>query len=99
MKTAIIALSAAALVAAQSAAIAQAMAGKTPASHHKVARKPHQNVSVYAPMREIQARAPRRGYPGAFGYAPNEPIDRDLESSRQAGGGGGGGGGGGAGGM
>jgi hypothetical protein len=95
MKTAIIALSAAALLATPPAAFAQALAGKTPASHHKVARKPHQNVSVYAPMREMQARAPRRGYPAAFGYAPNESIDRDLEMSRQAGGGGGGGGAGG----
>jgi hypothetical protein len=101
MKTAIIALSAAALIAAAPATLAHAVPGKTTGLQHKVSKKHHPAVTRYAPLREMQARASKNGYPGAFGYAPNEPggIDRDLEMSRQAGGGAGGGGGGGGGGM
>lgn len=90
MKTAIIALSAAALVAAAPAALAQAVPGKIPDQQHKVSRKHHLGVSGHAALREMPARGSKKGYPGAFGYAPNEPagIDRDLEMSRQAGGGG-----------
>lgn len=94
MKTMIIALSAT-LIAAP-IVLAQSAASKTPAPHHKVSRQHHPVVSGYASQREMQAMSARRGYPGAFGYAPSEPrsLDRDLDSSRQAGGGGGGGGGG-----
>ena len=94
MKTMIIALSAAALIAA-SAVPAQGVATKTPALQHKVAKQHHRVVSGYAPQREIHAMSARRAYPGAFGYAPVEPrsLNRDLDASRQAGGGGGGGGG------
>lgn len=94
MKTTIIALSAAALIAAAPAVLAQGVPGKTPAPHHKVSQKHHPGAFGYAPLHEMQARGSKKGYPGAFGYAP-EPggLDRDLEASRQAGGGGGGGGG------
>jgi hypothetical protein len=94
VKTTIIALSAAALFAAAPAAAAQGVPGKTPALQHKVSQKHHPSVFGYAPLRETQARGLKKGYGGAFGYAP-EPgrSDRDLEASKQAGGGGGGGGG------
>ena len=94
MKTTIIALSAAALIAAAPAVLAQGAPGKAPGLQHKVSRKHHAGVSGYAPLREMQAKGSKKSYPGAFGYAPREPggLDRDIESSRQAGGGGGGGG-------
>ena len=93
MKTTIIALSAVALIAAP-AVLAQGAASKTPALH-KVSKQHHRVVSGYTSQREMQAMSWRRGYPGAFGYAPGEPrsLNRDIDSSRQAGGGGGGGGG------
>jgi hypothetical protein len=93
MKTTIIALSAAALVAAAPAALAQGVPGKTPGLQHKVSKKLHPGVSGYAQMREMQAKGSKTGYPGASGYAPDE-RSRFLESVRQGGGGGGGGGGG-----
>ena len=96
MKIMIIALSAAALIAAAPAVLAQGAAGKAPAPQHKVSQQHHRGVSGYAAPRQMQAKGSKKGYPGAFGYAPAGPtaLDRDLEMSRQAGGGGGGGGGG-----
>ena len=92
MKTTIIALCAAALIAAAPAVLSQGVPGKTPALQHKVAKKHHSGVSGYAALREMQAKGSKKGYPGAIGYAPAEPVDRVIESFRQAGGGGGGGG-------
>ena len=89
MKTTIIALSAAALVAAAPATFAQGVPGKTPGLQHKVSKKHHPGVSGYAQVREMQAKASTTGYPGASGYAPDE-RSRFLESVRQGGGGGGG---------
>ena len=94
MKTTIIALCAAALIAAAPAVLAQGVASKTPALQHKVAKKHHPGVSGYASLHEMRTKGSKKGYPGTFGYAPAEPIDSVIESSRQAGGGGGGGGGG-----
>ena len=93
MKTTIIALSAAALIAAAPAVLAQSVPSKTPGLQHKVSRKHHTGVSGYAPLREMQAKGWKRGYPGAFSYAPSEPggVDKETELSRKAGGGGGGG--------
>ena len=94
MKTMIIALFAAALIAAAPAVLAQGVPSKTPGLQYKVSKKHHPSVSGYAPLREMQAEGSKKSYPGAFGYAPGEPsgLDKDLESSRRAGGGGGGGG-------
>ncbi len=93
MKTTIIAVSAAALIATSPAVLAQDAASKTPGLQHKVSKKHRAGVYGYAPLRDLQARGSKKGYPAAFGYAPGQPggIDRDLEMSRQAGGGGGGG--------
>ena len=93
MKTTIIALSVAALIAATPAVPAQSVPGKAPGlQQHKVSKKHHAGASGHARPREVQARGAAKGYPGAFGYAPGEPrgyLDRDLEvSGRQAGGGG-----------
>jgi len=93
MKAMIIALSAAALVAAAPAALAQDVPGKTPALQHKSSKKHQPGVSSYAQTREMQAKGSKTGYPGASGYAPDE-RSRFFESVRQGGGGGGGGGGG-----
>jgi hypothetical protein len=89
MKTAIIALSAAALIAAAPAVLARGVPGKTPGLQHKVSKKHHPGVSGYAPPREMQATGSKTGYPGASSYAPGERGDF-LESVRRGGGGGGG---------
>ena len=86
MKTTIIALSAAALIAA-APVFAQGVSSKTPALQHKVSKKHHLGVSGYAPQREMQAKGSKKGYPGAFGYAPSEVLDRETEITRKAGGG------------
>ena len=88
MKTTIIALSAAALIAAAPAVFAQGVTSKTPGLQHKVSKKHHPAVSGYTPRREMQARGPNKGYPRAFGYAPAEVLDRETEITRKAGGGG-----------
>ena len=92
MKTTIIALSAAALIAAAPAVLAQSIPGNAPGLQHKVSKTHHARVAGDARPREMQARGVWKGYPGAFGYArggPSSYLDRDLEvSGRQAGGGG-----------
>lgn len=88
MKTTIIALSAAALIAAAPAVLAQGVPGKTPDLQHKVSRK-HHPAAGHAPLREMQAKGSKKGYPEAFGYAPGAVLDRETEISRKAGGGGG----------
>jgi len=96
VKTAIIALFAAALIATAPAVLARGASAETPGLQHKVAKTHHAKthhagVSGHARPREKQVRGAGKGYPGAFGYAPAESrgyLDRDLEvSGRQAGGG------------
>ena len=86
MKTTIIALSAAALIAAP-AVLAQGVTSSAPGLH-KVSKKHHSRVSGYA---AVQAKGSKTGDPGASSYAPDE-RSRFLDSVRQGGGGGGGGG-------
>ncbi len=90
MKTTIIALSAAALIAAAPAVLAQGVTSKAPGLH-KVSKKHHSRVSGYAALRAMQAKGSKTGDPGASSYAPDE-RSRFLDSVRQGGGGGGGGG-------
>ena len=90
MKTTITALSAAALIVAAPAVLAQGVPIKTLGLQHKVSKKHHSGVSVHAPLREMKAKGSMNAYPRAFGYAPSEVLDRETEASRQAGGGGGG---------
>jgi hypothetical protein len=88
VKTTIITFFVAALIAA--APVALARNGKTPNQHHQASKNHPRVVSGDAPWQTTHARGLKTGYPGAFGYAPNEL--QDYMSSRQAGGGGGGGG-------
>jgi hypothetical protein len=90
IKTVTLATSSIALIAAFSFASALAAAGgggeqisKTPGLQHHVSKKHH--VTGYAPLREVQAKGSRKGYP----YAPSETLDRETEITRKAGGGGG----------
>ena len=94
VKTTIIALSAAALIAAAPAVLAQNVSSKTPDQQHKVFKKRPQVVTGYAPWRGVQTKGVKTGYPGASSYPPSAPKDYTYENSRNAGGGGGGGGGG-----
>jgi hypothetical protein len=92
MRTTIIAFSAAALIAATPAVLAQNLSSRTPGQQHKVFKKRPKVVSDYAPWRVIHTRGVRMGYPGAFSFAPSAPKDYTYENSRAGGGGGGGGG-------
>lgn len=92
MKTAIIALSAATLIAAP-AVLARNASNRAPDQHRQVSKKHLRTIWGYASGGAMHGRRVDTGYPGAFGYAPGEPKDYSLENSRQAGGGGGGGGG------
>lgn len=87
MKTATIALSAAALIAAVPAVFGQG--SKTPSVQHNVSKKRHPGVPGYALRREMQAKVSMSGYLGAFGYARREPCgsNPDFILSRQFGGG------------
>jgi hypothetical protein len=90
VKTAIVALSAAALLAFAPPALARVASSKTPGVQHHVAKRHH--AGAHDVRRHVmQARG--AGYPGAFGYAPAAPSvsDQDFIRSRQFGGGGGGG--------
>ena len=89
MKATIIAVSVAALIAVAPGVLAKNVSSKTrdaSGQHRRV-------VSVHVPRHAMHAKGLKTGYPNAFGYAPGQPEDHALESSRLAGGGGGGGGG------
>jgi hypothetical protein len=90
MKTTIIVLASAALIAAAPPVLARNVSSNTPDQHHS--RKHARSISVYAPGHAVHARRNNVRYPQALGYAPSGPKDYSLENSRQAGGGGGGGG-------
>ncbi len=92
MKTTIVTLSAVALIATAPSVLAQNVSNKSPDQRHQASKKHSQGVSIYAPRHSMHAKGVPTGYPSAFRYAPYEPKDYSLESSRQAGGGGGGGG-------
>ena len=94
MRTTIIAFSAAALIAATPAVLAQNLSSRTPGQQHKVFKKRPQVAYGYAPRRVVHTGGVKMGYPGAFSFAPSVPKDYTYENSRAAGGGGGGGGGG-----
>jgi len=101
VKTMMIALSAAVLIAAAPAVLAKAVSGKTAGAQHKAARQHHPGVAHYALRRKMQVRGRTIGDPGAFGYAPGaSPVARDMTDILPSGGGAGGGGtGAGSGGM
>ncbi|HET7122477.1 MAG TPA: hypothetical protein VFI51_00030 [Bradyrhizobium sp.] len=92
MKLAVIALSTASIIAFAPVVFAQGVSSKTP-SHQmqKYGKKAGHRASSYAPGHQMQADRSKTGYPGAYGYAPADFLDRETEISRKAGGGGGGG--------
>ena len=91
MKTAIVALSAAALVSLAPAAPAATWSGDTPAMRHHVAKTHHAGVSARARQHRTLAGArSRTGHPDAFGYSTPGVSDQDFIRSREFGGGGGG---------
>lgn len=74
MKTTIIALSAAILMAASPVAFAAGVSSRTP-GHEMQARgsvKGHPGASGYTPGHKMQARGSVKGHPGASGYAPGQ---------------------------
>ena len=87
MKTTIVALSAAALIAAAPAVFAQGVSSKSPGLQHKVSKKHHPGVFGYTSLHEMQAKGSKKGYPQTFGYSPGEVLDRETEITRKAGGG------------
>ena len=92
VKTAIITLSVAILMATAPAVLARNESSKAPHQHHQVSKKHPPNISGYAPWRVMHDNGVKTGYPGAWGYAPGAPKDYTYDNSRNAGGGGGGGG-------
>jgi hypothetical protein len=97
VKTAIIALFAAILIATAPAVLARNVPSNAPHQHHQVSKRHAPNISGYAPWRVMHANGVNTGYQGTYGYAPSAPKDYTYDNSRNAGGGGGGGGGGGSG--
>jgi hypothetical protein len=73
MKHAIIALSAAALIASAPAVFAQGVSSKTPGHEmqQKGPKKGTHGASGYSPGHQMQAKGSRKG-PGASGYAPGQ---------------------------
>lgn len=74
MKHAIIAISAACLMASTPVAFAQGVSSKSPGHEMqtKGAKKGSHGASRYAPGHEMQAKGSRKGSPGASGYAPGQ---------------------------
>ena len=72
MKSAIIALSAIAFIAAAPASFAHGVSSYTPG--HKMqtmgSKKGHPGASGYAPGHQMHAMGSKKGHPGASGYAP-----------------------------
>jgi hypothetical protein len=79
VKTTMIALSAAVLIAAAPAVFAKDGSSKTASVQHKVSKKHHPGVTNYTLRRETQVKGRTMSYPGAFGYARgSSPIERSL---------------------
>lgn len=74
MKLAIIALTAAAIVASAPVAFAQGVSSKTPGHEmqEKGSKAGSPGASGYAPGQEMQAKGSKKGEPGASGYAPGQ---------------------------
>jgi hypothetical protein len=89
VKTTIIALSAAALIAAAPVVFAKNVSNKTLSQQHIVFKKRPQVVTGYAPWHEAHARGVKTGYLGASSYPPSALKDYSYDNSRNAGGGGG----------
>jgi len=85
MKFAVIALSAAALVASTPAAVlAQGSSTKAPGQEmqQKGSVKGSPGASGYAPGQEMQAKGSKKGEPGASGYAPGQTSGSNTTKSK-----------------
>jgi len=92
VKTAVIAFSAAALIAAAAPAVfAHGPSSKSPRVHHIISKKLHPGVSPYALRPGMQTTGMRRSYPG-YGPGGGGGGITSMEPNPNAGGGGGGGG-------
>jgi hypothetical protein len=92
VKTRIIALSAAVLIAAAPAVFAKGVSSKTASVQHKVSKKHRPGVANNALRREMRVKGSTMRYSGAFGYAPGSPpVAGDMTDILPRGGGGGGG--------
>jgi hypothetical protein len=82
MKTKIIALSAAILMATAPAVFAQGASSKTPGHEmqQKGSKKGEPGASGYAPGHEMQAHGSKKGSPGASGYAPGQTTGSNTKS-------------------
>jgi hypothetical protein len=83
MKLAIIAVSAAALVASAPMVFAQGVSSKSPGHEmqDRGSKKGSPGASGYAPGHEMQARGSKHGSPGASGYAPGQTTGSNTRSS------------------
>jgi hypothetical protein len=83
MKLAVIALSAAALIASAPAVFAQGVSSNTPG--HEMQERGSKNgrpgASGYAPGQEMQAKGSKNGSPGASGYAPGQTSGSNTGAS------------------
>ena len=82
MKTKIIALSAAVLMATAPAVFAQGVSSKTPGHEmqQKGSKKGQPGASGYAPGHEMQAKGSKKGSPAASGYAPGQTTGSNTKS-------------------
>jgi hypothetical protein len=82
MKTKIIALSAAVLMATAPAVFAKSVSSKTPGHEmqQKGSKKGQPGASRYAPGHEMQAKGSKKGSPGASGYAPGQTTGSSTKS-------------------
>src|SRR5262249_54503617 len=88
MKTVIIALSAAVLIAAAPAVLCQRLSSKTLDQQQHATKKHVRGVASCAQRPAMHAKGLITDYPGAFGYAPSAPKEYTYENSRNGGGGG-----------
>jgi hypothetical protein len=82
MKTKIIALSAAVLMATAPAVFAQGVSSKTPGHEmqQKGSKKGEPGASGYAAGHEMQAKGSKKGTHGASGYAPGQTTGSNTKS-------------------
>jgi hypothetical protein len=74
VKTIIIAVSAAMLVAATPTALAKSTSAATPAQQHKISARHHSAPVGRPSARDMQGARLRATYPNAYGYAPSPPY-------------------------
>jgi hypothetical protein len=82
MKLAIIAVSAAAIIASAPTVFAQGTSSKTPGHEmqQRGSKKGSPGASGYTPGHEMQAKGSKRGSPGASGYAPGQTTGSNTKS-------------------